>query len=160
MPYDRQAAVDYARRWALSRNPAFYNFDGLGGDCTNFVSQCLYAGCGVMNHAPVFGWYYASLNSRTPSWSGVPFLYSFLVSNSGPGPYGVEKPLVYAEPGDVTQLSFDGVKWAHSQLVVEGGERPGDIFLATHTYDSFGRALDTYTYAAVRLIHILGARNS
>ena len=42
-PYDRQAAVDYAHRWAYHRNPDFYNFDELGGDCTNFASQCLYA---------------------------------------------------------------------------------------------------------------------
>ena len=45
-PYDRQAAVAYAHRWAYLRNPAFYNFDKLGGDCTNFASQCLYAGAG------------------------------------------------------------------------------------------------------------------
>ena len=51
-PYDRQAAVDYAHRWAYHRNPNFYNFDELGGDCTNFASQCLYAGTGVMNYTP------------------------------------------------------------------------------------------------------------
>lgn len=55
MAYDRARAVAYARRWALERNPAYLNFDGLGGDCTNFVSQCLYAGCGVMNFTPVTG---------------------------------------------------------------------------------------------------------
>ena len=33
--------LDYAQKWALSRNPAYYNFDDIGGDCTNFVSQCL-----------------------------------------------------------------------------------------------------------------------
>ena len=54
-PYDRQAAVTYAHRWAYHRNPDFYNFDELGGDCTNFASQCLYAGSGVMNYTPTFG---------------------------------------------------------------------------------------------------------
>ena len=33
--YDRAHAVAYARRWALSRNPLFYDFTGIGGDCTN-----------------------------------------------------------------------------------------------------------------------------
>ena len=47
--YDEAAAVAYARRWALLRNPAYLDFHGLGGDCTNFVSQCLYSGAGVMN---------------------------------------------------------------------------------------------------------------
>lgn len=37
--YDEAAAVAYARRWALLRNPAYLDFHGLGGDCTNFVSQ-------------------------------------------------------------------------------------------------------------------------
>ena len=44
--YDEAAAVAYARRWALLRNPAYLDFHGMGGDCTNFVSQCLYAGAG------------------------------------------------------------------------------------------------------------------
>ena len=57
-PYDRDAAVAYARRWALSRNPLYYDFEDIGGDCTNFASQCLFAGAGVMNFTPVTGWYY------------------------------------------------------------------------------------------------------
>ena len=39
--YDRAAAVLYAHRWAYGRNPAFYDYEELGGDCTNFASQCL-----------------------------------------------------------------------------------------------------------------------
>ena len=42
--YNRRAAVAYARRWAFARNPKYYNFDKLGGDCTNFASQCIYGG--------------------------------------------------------------------------------------------------------------------
>ncbi len=60
-PYNRQAAVAYAHRWAFGRNPAYSNFDGMGGDCTNFASQCLYAGTGIMNFTPTYGWYYLSL---------------------------------------------------------------------------------------------------
>jgi hypothetical protein len=37
--YDRSAAVAYAHKWAYSRNPAYYNYDKLGGDCTNFASH-------------------------------------------------------------------------------------------------------------------------
>ena len=39
--YNREHALQYAKKWALSRNPLCYNFSGIGGDCTNFVSQCL-----------------------------------------------------------------------------------------------------------------------
>ena len=77
--YDRVAAVLYAQEWALKRNKSFYDFENIGGDCTNFASQCIYAGAKIMNYKPIFGWYYNSLSSRTPSWSGVEYLYNFLV---------------------------------------------------------------------------------
>ena len=32
--YDRFRAVAYALRWALSRNPRYYDFEDIGGDCT------------------------------------------------------------------------------------------------------------------------------
>lgn len=48
--YQREKAVEYAKKWAYRRNPKYYNYDGVGGDCTNFVSQCIYAGCKVMNY--------------------------------------------------------------------------------------------------------------
>ena len=72
-PYDRGHANAYARRWALSRNPLFPNYTGIGGDCTNFVSQCVYAGCCVMNYTPTFGWYYLSQTDRAPAWTGVEY---------------------------------------------------------------------------------------
>ena len=68
--YDRKAAVLYAHAWAYGRNPAFYDYEQVGGDCTNFASQCIYAGSGVMNYTPVTGWYYNSSTDRTPSWTG------------------------------------------------------------------------------------------
>ena len=42
--YDKISAITYAKKWAMARNPKYYNFDNLGGDCTSFVSQCLFAG--------------------------------------------------------------------------------------------------------------------
>ena len=56
--YDGARAAAYAQKWAFGRNPDYYNFDNIGGDCTNFASQCIFAGCGVMNYSPLFGWFY------------------------------------------------------------------------------------------------------
>ena len=54
--YNRIAARDYARKWwgpyTSNYNPAYNNYVGKGGDCANFVSQCVYAG-GVPIHG---GW--------------------------------------------------------------------------------------------------------
>lgn len=36
--YNRQAAVEYAHLWAYGRNPNYYDFHGIGGDCTNVGS--------------------------------------------------------------------------------------------------------------------------
>ena len=55
LPYNREAAVAYAHRWAYFRNPAYFDYSGIGGDCTNFASQCVFAGAGVMNFTPTYG---------------------------------------------------------------------------------------------------------
>jgi hypothetical protein len=48
-------------------------------------------GSRVMNYMPTYGWYYKSANDKSPSWTGVRFLYDFLVrGKGGPGPFAVE----------------------------------------------------------------------
>jgi hypothetical protein len=156
MPYNRKAAVNYAREWYNKRNPEYADFEELGGDCTNFVSQCIYAGARVMNYRPDVGWYYISLNDRAAAWSGVEFLRRFLVNNTAEGPYGRELPLREAQPGDVVQISFDGAVFTHTTIVLQTGFSPtvSNILIAAHTYDSLDRALNTYAYREIRLIHI------
>ncbi len=103
-PYRRDLAVAYAERWALGRNPAYIDFSALGGDCTNFASQCVFAGSGVMNPRPETGWYYYSLQSRSASWTGVEFFADFMLRNRGIGPYAVLVTLSQEKHGDVIQL--------------------------------------------------------
>ena len=88
--YNRTLAINYATKWALSRNPKYYNFDSVGGDCTNFISQCIFAGSKKMNYSHKNGWYYNSGYDKSPSWSGVEYLYNFLTTNKGLGPRGRE----------------------------------------------------------------------
>ena len=155
LPYNRTAAVNYARRWALSRNPAYYDFEKIGGDCTNFASQCLYAGAGVMNYTRVMGWYYNSSYDRTPSWSGVEYLYNFLVSNKGLGPYARVVSVGEALPGDIVQLGTASGNFYHSPLITT--VTPA-ILVAAHSYDVLDRPLSSYTYDQVRFLHIEGVR--
>ena len=42
--YNTAAAVDYARTYCQNYNPRYKNYERQGGDCANFVSQCLIAG--------------------------------------------------------------------------------------------------------------------
>lgn len=159
MPYDRERAVAYAHRWAFSRNPAYFNFDSLGGDCTNFISQCVHAGGAPMNYTKDVGWYYNSLSDRAAAWTGVEFLQRFLLTNQNTGPYARECTVYDLEPGDVTQLSFDGINFTHSQFVVAVVDiNPrfplNSVLVATHTYDSDNRPLSTYPYVRYKLLHI------
>ena len=116
--YDRQKSIEYAKKWAYGRNPKYYNFDPVGGDCTSFISQCIYAGSGIMNYNR-YGWFYKNGNNKSPSWSGVEYLYKFLTQNKGVGPYGEEVGVQSIQKGDVIQLRFDGNVFGHSLLVIE-----------------------------------------
>lgn len=153
--YNRVAAVEYARRWALDRNSAYYDFQDIGGDCTNFASQCIYAGAQVMNYTPVTGWYYRSSYDRTASWSGVEYLYNFLVNNKSVGPYGRTVTQRDVRPGDVVQLGRRDGSFYHSPVITAVSPR---ILVAAHTNDVRDFPLSSYNYDVVRFIHIDGVR--
>ena len=153
--YDRSAAVSYARRWALSRNPVYYDFEKIGGDCTNFASQCIYAGAKVMNLTPVMGWYYRSAAHRTPSWSGVEYLYNFLINNQSVGPFAHTVTRTQIEPGDIVQLGTLSGGFYHSPIITS---ITPTILVAAHTYDALDRPLSSYVYDTARFIHIDGVR--
>ncbi|OPA75545.1 hypothetical protein BVG16_19565 [Paenibacillus selenitireducens] len=74
--YSRERAVQYADRWWNENNPEFLAFEV---DCTNFISQCLFAG-----GAPIYytgkresGWWYRGMVNGQESWS-----YSWAVANA------------------------------------------------------------------------------
>ena len=158
--YNRGAAVQYAHKWAYRRNPAFYDYEELGGDCTNFASQCLYAGTGIMNFTPVYGWYYRNANDKAPAWTGVPYFFDFITRREeGIGPFGLESSVDLIKPGDFVQLKFTGNRFGHTPIIVETGSPPelNNILVAAHSMDVDYRPLNTYTIQELRFIHILGA---
>ena len=155
IPYNRNAAVSYARRWALERNPAYYNFDKLGGDCTNFTSQCIHAGAQIMNETPVMGWYYRSSYDRTASWTGVQYLFNFLVNNKSMGPFAHVVSEDEVQPGDIVQLGTGSGHFYHSPFITAVHPR---ILVAAHTDDALDRPLSTYIYDQTRFLHIDGVR--
>ncbi len=156
--YNRERALEYAQRWAFERNPLFIDYAMLGGDCTSFASQTLYAGSCRMNFTPVTGWYYITDAQRTASWTGVEFLYNFLTGNEGVGPYGRDVFADEAIPGDIIQLSDENGNYYHTLIIV--GSNEGEFTVAAHNDDSYDRPLSTYSYAGLRYIHIEGVRYS
>lgn len=155
-PYNRENAVAYARKFAFGQNSQFSSFAGIGGNCTNFVSQSIYAGGCVMNYTPTFGWYYISLNERSPSWTGVEYFFNFITQNAGVGPYGRVVTTDELEIGDVIQLGRDGDGYYHTLLVV--GFDGEDPLVAAQTDNAYARPLSTYDFDFARYIKILGIR--
>lgn len=158
--YNRGNAVAYAEKWAFGRNPDYYNFDIIGGDCTNFVSQCIYAGTGVMNDTPTYGWFYINVNNRAPAWTSVKSIYNFLTTNKEEGPYGRAVSMEEVQKGDLVQLIINEPDYQHTPIIVSAGEIPSldTILVAAHSYDCYNRPLSTYNIKNVRFIHIEGFR--
>lgn len=161
--YNRARAVEYARTWALSRNPLFIDFTGGGGDCTNFVSQSIYAGSCQMNFTTDFGWYFISPENRAPAWSGVEFFYDFITGapafstqNRGIGPYGIEVDATGVFEGDVVQLADASGDFYHTLIIT--GFRGGQTLVSAHTNDALDKPLSEYNFADLRYIHIEGVR--
>lgn len=156
MVYNRQQAVAYAHQWAFKRNPRYLDFSEMGGDCTNFISQCLHAGGAKMNYQPIFGWYYIDAANRAPAWSGVQYLYNFLCENQGGGPFAQEIQLEKIQIADVVQLAFHENTFRHSLLAVETGHIPNlsNTLIATHSDDSDYRPLSSYHFSNIRCLKI------
>lgn len=154
--YDRGKAVEYARKWALGANPDFYHFAGIGGDCTNYISQCLLAGGAEMNYAYPLGWYYNSSFDRSPSWTSVASLNKFLLrTGGGSGPVGKIVGLGDVEAGDIIQLRQNQTHFNHTVIVsdIVGGE----IYVCAHSNDAKDKKLSAYQYLALLPIKILGS---
>lgn len=160
IPYNRDRAVEYARRWALSRNPLFADFTGGGGNCTNFVSQALLAGSSVMDFTPTFGWYYRSIDDRAPAWSSVESLFDFLTKSNdfaglvsqGPNAIVARSPEDIAI-GDVVQLANSEGDFYHTLII--SGFSDGDILVCAHSNDALDRPLSSYNFTSMRILHIV-----
>lgn len=152
--YNRKNALEYAQRWASARNNAYLNFDGMGGDCTNFASQCLYAGVNIMNYQKDVGWYYNSPADRAAAWSGAEYFIKFMLNNKGEGPFASAVSINNLEIGDFICLN-NGAEYYHT-LVVTGFSN-GIPLVSAHTDDAYMRNLNTYYYSSAQGIHILGA---
>lgn len=152
MEYIREKAIAYAKTWWNKRNPSFFNFDKFGGDCTNFISQCLFAGEIHMNYLKN-GWFYSSIDNRSPSWSGVEEFFSFGKANNSD--FGVRIKEVFKQElkiGDVIQIQQKD-RFNHSLLVTKIIDEK--IFVACHSSDAFDKPFSDYYYKKARFLKVL-----
>ncbi|MBF8982797.1 amidase domain-containing protein [Lutibacter sp. B2] len=157
--YNKNKAVHYAKKWALSRNPNYADFEKMGGDCTNFASQVVHAGGCPMNYGK-YGWHYKNLNTRSAAWTSVQYLYEFVINNNSMGPIAHETDLYHIEIGDLVQIQFQNSNhYGHTLIIVDilPGHRTLDhILIASHSIDRLYYPVSNYNLKEVRLIHING----
>lgn len=157
--YSRNNALKYAMEYAMHKNPEFFDYTNMGGNCTNYISQCVYAGAPKMNFS-ANGWYYLSPSNTSISWANVEPFYNFITTNQGVGPYAKQSNLQMCEIGDIIQLKFSGMStFSHSLFVsnIESLTLDG-IYVCANTTDVINRNLSTYNFTEYRLMHILGYR--
>ncbi len=161
--YQRQKVREYADRWWNGRNPQFVDMDV---DCTNYVSQCLYAGSAPMNYTDRrdAGWWYKGRKNGQESWS-----YSWSVSNSLERYLAASKSGLKAqqmkspyelEIGDVITYDWDGDGRYQHSVVITAFAPDGAPLVNAHTVNSMHRYWDyrdSYAWSertACRFFHI------
>ncbi len=120
--YSADKAVAYAKQWAYKRNSKYHDYSNEGGDCANFVSQCLIAGgLGISSCTGSYG------QGGTVPY--VPNLENCLISKGWKSSSSM--PSKGIPKGGVITYYNGG----HAVLVVQGGTSP---LVAGHTTDVYG----------------------
>jgi cell wall-associated NlpC family hydrolase len=140
--YNRAKAAQYAETWWQTPNPKYEEFEV---DCTNFVSQCLFAGGAPMNYTGKrdLGWWYAGKKGNQELWS-----YSWAVANSlqtflshsrkGLHGHAVDDPREL-QPGDTIAYDWDGDGRYQHNTIVTAKDANGMPLVNAHTYNSRNR---------------------
>lgn len=125
--YNINEAVKYALKYALEMNPKFGDYEKWGGDCTNYVSQCLYAGKIPFDTEGIdvrYHWYWYSQTQRVPSWTAANSLKFYMENNNtnvdGNLSLGLKAARITEKlllRGDVVQL-IDGNNYAYHSMIV------------------------------------------
>ena len=139
--YNRDAAVAYARQYALNYNSQYDDYASGGGDCMNFVSQCLYAG-GIPMKDYGHLWYCNS-NESSDSWRGVDSFLAFLRKSFGSPHLLIEchDTPVNLKKGDIVFTVADGAPGniarnpSHIVILSEDYATYGKMIVCGHTTD-------------------------
>ncbi|SCP97788.1 amidase domain-containing protein [Anaerobium acetethylicum] len=127
--YNRNAAQSYAYTYVLSPNSSYVNFESMGGNCTNFTSQCLRAGGIPFDEIGGHQWYYYNSTNRAPAWTSANYFRTYYKNNVGSssikGIKAVTSDFASMRLGDLVQL-------------VSSGTASHSMFISSPIYDNWG----------------------
>ena len=167
-PYDSEGALAYAEAYVHERNAEWDDYTGRGGNCQNYVSQCLLAG-GIpmdLSGEQVWKWYSdvvsndRSASGRSSSWTGVDSFVAYAEQNSGYGLSAVtDAPYYSGQPGDLIQMGTED-NWRHTVMIgslVENEEGETiDYLVYSNTGDLKNYPASLYGYPEYMLTRIAG----
>lgn len=127
--YNASNAVSYANTYWSNYNPNYSNYNSIGGDCANFVSQCLVAGGMQMTD----GWYWYSYDDRSASWSACASMYNYF-KNSGYEIIENPSDSQVIEGNPVLYYSSSKGRWSHAAICT-GHDSSGNALVSAHNSD-------------------------
>lgn len=142
--YNRNKAVEYAKKYVYAYNPTYYNFSSIGGDCTNFVSQCVLAGDKEMDYN-INGWFYNSPSSRSPAWTSVEDFWNYGLN--GKSFKIIEVEIEKLEIGDIVQFYNPNTKRYYHNVIITKIIYPisiKNILVTSHDNNAFNKSLALY----------------
>jgi hypothetical protein len=140
--YNYAAMATYAEKYWKNYNTAYRRFNNAGGDCTNYVSQSLYAG--GWKHAPTSTedydtWWYGT-SGQSDSWVGVNewswFTQTAKRSTALANAYQMDI-------GDVLQVDFDKDGAKDHTMITSYRNTSGVPYLTYHDTDTYRRSLSS-----------------
>lgn len=165
--YSRINAVKYATTYALTPNPNYRYFDIIdnkGGDCANFISQCLLAGGAPMDFNAKYPWWYINSSSSTINdswsicWAVAHSLYYYLKVNEENHSSKLKGLEVYntndLEIGDLIFFEDRNKTIFHSSIITSfWGNNP---LISQHTFNAlnipYEKSWDVYKYHFIKII--------
>jgi hypothetical protein len=151
--YNYTAMRNYATTYWSSYNSSYRTYDGVGGDCTNFISQIVYAG--GWTHVGSYPaddrtlpskWFYGSYTwSTSYSWPAAHNWYQFAMQQSGRTSYldNVWKMV----QTDILQIDWEANgSIDHSMFVTTrsgSGTYATELYMTYHSVDTLDKPLSS-----------------
>ncbi len=157
--YNADAAVAYAKKHAKNPNPEYSNWTGYGGDCANFVSQCLHAGGMEMRGTPgtieasenLSNWFSTGnsrdIKNKSETWRAAVGFRTYWTANAndtctfsvvGSDSYN------FGWKGDAVSLLQDTGNAFHTLIIVGYDDLNDDFLVAAHSDPALDRPLREY----------------
>jgi len=160
--YNRSAAVSYADQWAHGRNSYYSNYTL---DCTNFVSQILWAGglpriptcnasaCQTDNASDSRQWWFvpvSRVNSKT--WSATDWMNQHFSQYQG-SRFQIKASATNLRRGDVLLMQLpDTSKPSHARIIVGTGNSQECAQCGIYPLGTFGLLASQHSTDRMRVI--------